>query len=58
MLVQFHGAFDSDDERKRVDGSTKDALATRRGDPVDTDLKLVNKVFGVCRDQVAIRYLK
>lgn len=55
ILVQFHAAWDTEAELRAESG--KDA-ATRRGDPVTTDLKLVPKFVGVCRDQVSVRYLK
>jgi len=55
IAVAFHAAWDTEEELRKE--SAKDA-ATRRGDPVDTNLKLVSKFIGVCRDQVSVRYLK
>jgi len=54
--VQFFAAWDTAEQLK-VEGA-KDATATKRGEPVDTDLKVVPKFIGAFRDQVSVRYTK
>ena len=56
VCVRFFAAWDTE-EQLRQEGA-KDAIATKRGESVDQDLKLVQKYLGTARDQVAIRYAK
>lgn len=56
ISVAFHAAWDTKEEL--ASEGAKDANATKRGEPVDQDLKVIPKFVGVCRDQVSIRYNK
>jgi hypothetical protein len=60
ICVQFYTAYESEIARALAEGGPpggKDA-ATGRGEPVDQDLKVVNRVIGAMLDVVAVRYTK